>query len=391
MHRTHSHALALVLALGAAQAHAFDFKFTNLGSIDPYNESYAAKINNNNQVAGIVLNDYYEYGMNPGTPAIWSGPGGSSAQTLDTSLRYLYAINNAGQIAGGTMGANSYIQHAAILADGKTTQLPLPLGYRFTSYAADINDHGRAVGVASADQFYNNAHAVVWDRYGSFKDLHAVGGISYESTRALAINNSGDVVGIGNVNGLPRPVLWSGNTATELDMLKSANPIATPVSINDRGQAVGTSYVDRYEYITPHAAQWEDGKVIDLGTLGGYRSEATDINNSGHVVGWSDGKVMGQRATLWVHGQAVDLQAFAPDRRWQLMSATSINDQDVIVGYATHYGEDTNWTMRTNIFMLTPVAPVPEAETYAMMAAGFALFGLLRQRSQRTPSVTRSV
>ena len=39
-----------------------------------------------------------------------------------------------------------------------------------------------------------------------------------------------------------------------------------------------------------HAFLWENGKMTDLGTLGGEESEAVAVNDRGQVIGWAETK-----------------------------------------------------------------------------------------------------
>jgi probable HAF family extracellular repeat protein len=61
--------------------------------------------------------------------------------------------------------------------------------------------------------------------------------------------------------------------------------------INDHGQVVGQS--------GDHAFVWEDGVMIDLGTLGGTYSIAYAINRSGQVVSSSTTASGEYHAVLW--------------------------------------------------------------------------------------------
>ena len=73
---------------------------------------------------------------------------------------------------------------------------------------------------------------------------------------------------------------------------------------------------------------WEQGKLRRLGTLGGSKSQAIDINDRGQVLGWSwtkSEKRKDARGFLCVNGRMIDLGAvFAP---------AALNNRGQIVGH----------------------------------------------------------
>jgi len=94
-------------------------------------------------------------------------------------------------------------------------------------------------------------------------------------------------------------------------------------SINNHGQIAGEIQTAEGE---THAVLWENGKVTDLGTLGGPFSRPFGINNRGQVVGLSDTASGEGHAVLWKEGKIVDLDLGA------FFSPTAINNRGQVVG-----------------------------------------------------------
>lgn len=93
-------------------------------------------------------------------------------------------------------------------------------------------------------------------------------------------------------------------------------------SINYSGQIVGNS--------GPHAFLYDNGKITDLGTLGGPTSYAYGVNLQTQIVGYADTAVGTTHAFLSDHGTMTDLGTLGGANSY----AYGINDLGQIVGQA---------------------------------------------------------
>ena len=153
--------------------------------------------------------------------------------------------------------------------------------------------------------------AVLW-KDNQIIDLGTLGG-GYESI-AHAVNSKGQVVGlslntiadpnsmIGSFYGIgfqqTRAFLWQNGEMQDLGTLGTGtNAIA--LLINEHGQVAGDSYTSTdpspscfYNSnvfpLKTGAFLWEQGKMTDLGGLGGTCTLASALNNQGQVAGWSN-------------------------------------------------------------------------------------------------------
>ncbi len=185
------------------------------------------------------------------------------------------------------------------------------------SIAFALNDVGHVVGQSTLDRsgHIGQSRPVVWDYSGHPTELWSdslIGG----SLRG--INNAGQIVGrYGSGSGIPLPTagvpygrgfVWdSTNGRHDLGLEPVGNSQA--LAINDSGQVVGTSEVLMDVEIEPgHVVPQfiprtficdEANGIRDLGTLGGIGAFANDINASGHVVGYAQTSDFKERAFIW--------------------------------------------------------------------------------------------
>jgi probable HAF family extracellular repeat protein len=103
------------------------------------------------------------------------------------------------------------------------------------------------------------------------------------------VNGAGVVVGylstnLANFGWVDHAARWQ--TGTLIDMGTLGGHWSYAYGINDIGQIVGLSFLS--DDVTRRAALWQSGTWHDLGTLGGINSQAYAISNAGHVVGVAD-------------------------------------------------------------------------------------------------------
>ena len=147
-----------------------------------------------------------------------------------------------------------------------------------------INNRGQVVG-GSGSWCSGLDHALLWD-HGTVIHLPSLGGAM--NNEALAINNQGQAVGHSGVTGdtTVHAVLWENGTAKDLGALPGDFG-AFASGINHMGQVVGTSYDTNGNL---HAFLWKEGAIIELSTLFPadsdlYPTMANEINSRGQISG----------------------------------------------------------------------------------------------------------
>jgi probable HAF family extracellular repeat protein len=184
-------------------------------------------------------------------------------------------------------------------------------------------------------------HAFLWQD-GHRRDLHTLGG---PDSNAFLINDRGEVAGwsftsfVANPSsGVPTvdPFFWSPEDGKMIDLGGLGGTYGSTYWLNNRGQVVGASNLAGDT--TEHPFIWSKGKGMqDLGTLGGTFGHADSINDGGEVVGFSllQGDAVGH-AFLWHNGVMTDLGTVGTDPD---SGPGSINSHGQVAGTSFSFAE----------------------------------------------------
>lgn len=128
-----------------------------------------------------------------------------------------------------------------------------------------------------------------------------------------------------------------GATYTAREIVAPDGNRFEPTALNSLGQVAGALQLADGKIW--HAATWDNGRVTDLGTLGGKYSAAFGINDRGQVVGYAytpDGQ---ERAFLWEKGNmsALSIPVDEPS------AARAVNDHGQVIGTSHRSGRSRSW------------------------------------------------
>jgi len=309
--------------------------------------------------------------------------------TLGGTFSFAGGITNNGLVEGVSTLPGDTSLHALLwqkptgMTDLGTLGGPNSEGY-------GLNESGEVVGESEASALDPNGedfcgfgtHLIclpfIW-RHGVMTPLPLLGGNNGFATR---VNNQGQAVGNAEYN-TPDPtcvfrigvVVWENGKIIKILPPLPGDPDATPYAINDWGQVTGASG-DCSSSDPLHAVLWQDGKVTNLGSLGGTRSVGIDINNQGQVVGnsWLTGQTA-YHAFLWQKRTGmIDLGTLSGD---VYSTGDGINGEGQVVGgsYDIDFNERTFlWQKRTGMIDLNTLIP-PGSPLFLLEADGINDWG----------------
>lgn len=342
-----------------ALAAPVQFRITDVGTLGG-DFSQGLAINDLGQVTGISVVE----GISPLRAFMCGADDMRSLGTLGGPTSYGYAINNNGAIVGTSFTADVRFR-AFVYSGGVMSDLGTPDGHQ--SEARGINDAGLVTGTLLTPDYRTRAFLRSAD--GTFVELGSLGGDS----EGYAINAWGQVTGDADTETGRHAFLYSDGKMLDLGDLGGG--WSEGRAINDRGWVAGGSLTG-VSLLDPgtglvtaeyHAFVHDGTSMKDLGTLGGDFSIALGLNEHGWVVGASAGS-----AFLHDGQQMFDLNTLVDTggRDWQLVSATAVNEHGQITGEGVLDG-------KAHAFVLTPV---PEPSTAALVLAGLVAVGAAARR-----------
>jgi probable HAF family extracellular repeat protein len=244
------------------------------------------------------------------------------------------------------------------------------------SAAFSVNNRGQVVGLATntiPDRFSffaTQLRAFVWQN-GGMQDLGTLG--TGNNAWALFVNARGQVAGFSDTSANPGPLgvppvdpfLWEQGAMLDLGTLGGTN--GSPYGLNNRGQVVGVSNLAGDQ--TGHPFLWNKGTLSDLGTLGGSFGFAMGINDAGEVVGGaSDKDDQAFLAFLWRKGVMTNLGTLNGD---DCSFAFHINARGQIVGISFPCaGGPANGFLWQNGFMTDLNALLPPGSSLTLWGDG---------------------
>lgn len=215
-------------------------------------DGWATAINNDGDMAGWA----WRPDLNAYRATLYSGGQGRIIdQTLGGSSSWAYGINDSGVVVGGSQLASGSLR-AFAFSNGNMTNLGTLGGD--LSVATGINNAGHIVGYSNRPD-WSQPQPFLYD--GSMRSLGAFSG----PARANAINDAGQVVGSFNIGGSVQEHAFLYDDGDIMDLgTFGGGYITRAFDINNHGDIVGMGDI---EGLAPRAFLYTGGRMIDLNDL----------------------------------------------------------------------------------------------------------------------------
>jgi hypothetical protein len=301
-------------------------------------------------------------------------------------LNTVWDMNASGQSAGA---ASVYLRPPDLNGDGYISTNEVRA---WSLEVSDYDSNGLLQGMqtdertisagypgGAALQLYYNAFLTSATRFNPDTTWNWLGPVNFTAgsvfSVALLINDLGDVAGTGATHtGDPtidplnptRVFRWNvgdgefalGTPVVEQLGLLDGGQHAYPLAMNQAGDIVGYSDMNVLDPLPDqeiHAALWSVKNTApqDLGNLGGVPgdSQAFAINDNRQIVGTSQKADGSSAAVLWQFNHNLngvpfwennDLNNTLSDTNWNVFNAVGINNNGLILAYATNYATGEN-------------------------------------------------
>jgi uncharacterized membrane protein len=352
------------------------YHVVDLGVADEYTGNVGLDINND----GVVINSGGVY--LPGKKGKYGYVPLNPAGTKNPSAN---AVNNTGQIVGDTFFPAAGDVNAALYTYSKTAKgyAALNLGNNGEegSNAKGVNDAGQVVGTLITDGMGSHAYlSSVKKGKVTYVDLQALlpGNAGFELRSAEAINNAGQILvkagdpgSSTNTRTFLVRMTKKGMNYVELPTLDKSKPGVSGYAINESGVIVGSSSKPGFNAF--QGVVWRQTKKgvskTELGTLGGKKSRAFDVNEKGVIVGFSDTKYGPDEGVVWTLNKKgkyamTNLNDAGDNAGLFIKYARGVNDKGWIVAEAV----DANYDLHTVVLVPKGAAATKESVEAAAVA-----------------------
>ncbi len=224
---------------GHARAFWWDGATHKIGSLPGYPYSEARGISSTGGIAGFSESGHADRLHAWVTRAFLRRPGEALTDlgTLGGQYSAAYAVNGLGTVVGKADTDVLGVTHAFAWADGQMTDLGTLGGSNSVAYA--VSENGQIAGASDVDDASSTRHAFLYGD-AQMQDLAPLPGLT--DSAACALNSAGQVVGTSQTLTLKRATLWQSGQPTDLNTLLPPNSgwvLTRAAAINDHGQIAG--------------------------------------------------------------------------------------------------------------------------------------------------------